>query len=145
LWNPRDYQLRYVGKSNNPEKRLNDHIYSALEGKVSHRDDWIRSLLKEDLQPAIEILEEVDINEWEDAEKAWISDCRKYGLNLTNLSDGGLKNCGFSEYSKQKLRSKLINHPVSLETKEKIRKAHLGKPVLESSKQKTREAHKKHD
>lgn len=90
LWDPRNYQLRYIGKSDNPQERLKWHLRDAKHLVSStHVYNWIRSLLREDLEPCLEILEEVLINDWEQSEKAWIEQCKLFGVRLTNMTDGG--------------------------------------------------------
>jgi group I intron endonuclease len=91
LFDPRNAALRYIGKSNNPHKRLKEHISESSPSKYTKRyvTRWIRQLLDEGLKPAIEILEECSIDTWEQAERAWIADCKRYGLKLTNTTSGG--------------------------------------------------------
>ena len=55
---PLTNEVRYIGKSNTPRKRLFSHIDKRNKTK-SHKNNWIISLLKEDLRPIIEVLEEV--------------------------------------------------------------------------------------
>lgn len=120
LFDPRDCRLRYIGKSNNPQKRLKQHIKEANDKKKRNRyvANWIRQLLSENLEPSIEILEEVSIDSWEEAESAWIADCKKFGLKITNGTSGGdgVKN-------------------LSPESIERMRRANLGKKCSEKQKQ----------
>ena len=52
LCDPETNEIRYIGKSNQPKKRLQDHIYSC-ERTVTHKNNWIKSLLnkKYELRP----------------------------------------------------------------------------------------------
>lgn len=91
LFDPRNYSLRYIGKSDNPNLRLKQHIKEARHSKKRNRyvASWIRQLLSEDLQPDMEVLEECTQDNWQESEKAWIAECRKFGVRLTNTTDGG--------------------------------------------------------
>lgn len=87
LKDPRDNQIYYIGKSNNPKKRLKEH----LEDKHTnpHKRAWIEDLVSCNLIPKLEILEKVDINNWGDIERDWITRGRNNGYPLTNITDGG--------------------------------------------------------
>lgn len=155
LWDPRNYQLRYIGKSDNPERRLKQHIASAKKQKrKNYLQCWINSLLSDGLNPFVEILEEVLISEWDKAERDWIIECKNFGLSLTNTSEGGEappNQLGtihpHSEETKDKIRQKAIGRECTEETKNKIREANKGKignrkgaVLSEESKQKMRVA-----
>lgn len=85
LFSDKDKVIRYVGKSDNPEYRLKRHIYQRNDSKT-HKNYWIKNLLKNNEKLLYEILEIVDYNEWSEKEKEWIS---KFD-NLVNTSEGGL-------------------------------------------------------
>jgi hypothetical protein len=85
-------QIRYIGKSDNPHKRLKKHISNTKldvkkNKKLTHKDYW---LIKENFNVDIIILEECSNKNWSDREKFYIE---KYN-NLTNTSSGGLGGCG---------------------------------------------------
>jgi group I intron endonuclease len=82
---PTTNKIRYVGKSDNPEKRLYRHIADAKKSTKCHRLAWIKSLLDLNLKPTISILEEVDVDTWGEKETYWINQFD----NLTNMIDGG--------------------------------------------------------
>lgn len=102
--------VRYIGKSNTPRKRLYSHIQECKTSNKSHKINWIRSLLDKDESPILEILEEVSIDSWEDSEIFWIEQFRQWGFNLVNISVGGTNN----------------NYKRSIETKQKMRSSKLG-------------------
>ena len=82
--------IRYIGKSDEPKKRLRNHIYEAKRNKWnSHKNNWIRQLLNEGNKPIIEILEEVEIEKWEDCEKYWINQIKALNFDLVNVNEGG--------------------------------------------------------
>ncbi len=125
LFDPRNYSLRYIGKSDNPNLRLKQHIHFAINRTKSrsHKDKWLRSLLSERLEPSIEILEEVSIDKWEEAESAWIAECREFGLNLTNETSGGDGTKG-----------------ISAEARISMSESHKGKQFTDEHKQSMKEA-----
>jgi hypothetical protein len=88
LSDPKTGEIRYVGKSDNPQKRLYDHIASCSKSPT-HKNNWIRSLIRENQKPILNIIDTVSIDNWQIYEIEWISKLRKEGHNLTNISDGG--------------------------------------------------------
>lgn len=84
LKDPITEEIRYIGKSDNPEIRLKNHIYKCKQSK-KHSAQWIQSLINKELKPILEILEECNKDIWEEREIYWIS---KYN-NLTNHTTGG--------------------------------------------------------
>jgi len=80
--------VRYVGKADNPRKRLETHL-AGYEPHATHKSNWIKSLLAQGKQPELMILEEADADTWQEAEKRWIAYFRKVGVSLTNTTDGG--------------------------------------------------------
>ena len=82
-----DDTIRYIGKSDNPKKRLRSHIYNTklfqAQGKrLNHKDNW---LIKNDFNVDYVILEECDFNIWQEREMYHI----KNHSGLTNTSEGG--------------------------------------------------------
>lgn len=92
LSNPITNEVRYIGKTiqHYLNSRLSTHI-SRNKNKLNHTEAWIKSLLKKNLKPNIEILDIVDVNNWENEEKFYISYFKYLGFNLTNNSEGGDK------------------------------------------------------
>jgi hypothetical protein len=86
LIDPRDGQVRYVGKTNNTKRRYNHHL---IDNVKSYKSSWVKQLRKIELRPTLEVIDEVPIDEWVFWEKYWIAQFRAWGFNLTNLSDGG--------------------------------------------------------
>ena len=105
LKDPESGEVRYIGWTCNPEKRLRTHINSGwLSTPRTHRACWIRSLLSRGLRPLMEILES-GFGDPAPAEIAWIAEMRGAGARLTNATDGGDGAAGyrFSEEGLQKL------------------------------------------
>lgn len=88
LSNPLNGQIKYVGKTDNIEKRYLSHL-SKSKNKKTYKDCWIYSLLSENVNPLIEIIDAVPKSEWQFWEKYWISQLRSWGVNLTNSTEGG--------------------------------------------------------
>lgn len=100
LIDPRDDQVRYVGKTNNLKQRLSSHINRSKSGFNSPIHCWIRKLLDLNLKPTILVQEICNQDNWEEREKYWIQYYREKYKNITNVSDGGitpLKNPGYQK------------------------------------------------
>jgi group I intron endonuclease len=123
LIDPRDGELRYVGKSVRGLKRF--------YGKNTHRaycSNWIKSLRNKGLNYEVIILEET--NNLVEAERRLIKLFRTLGYKLTNMTDGGEGTVGFkmSEETKKKIGKKALGRKCSDLTKLKISKSKNGKP-----------------
>lgn len=88
LIDPRDRQVRYIGKTNNPDERFKNHMNRG-HNKLSYKRNWIESLKKLKLKPIMQIIDIVLIDEWIFWEKYWISQFKSWGFNLTNHTEGG--------------------------------------------------------
>ena len=94
---PTTKKIRYVGKADDIKRRLRQHIYQSknTEGK---KNQWIKSLLKENLKPNIKVLSEVPYDEWGHWEDFWIKKMKFEGSDLLNKMDGGH---GYGKHSKE--------------------------------------------
>jgi len=88
---PIENTIRYIGKSNNPNKRLSGHITTAISGRYAHRTSrWIRRLAAQSLKPRLVILHIVGKGErWQEVERKFIADAESHGWRLTNSTLGG--------------------------------------------------------
>ena len=86
LKDPRDGLIYYVGKSNHPKMRLEQHLIESINDSKML---WIGDLLSNGYEPELVILEEVSRQYWREAERQWISKGRKDGWPLVNLTNGG--------------------------------------------------------
>lgn len=99
--------IRYVGKTDNPKKRLSSHISEAKKGKGRrHVLNWIHSLLSKSLIPSIEVIEICNEENWQKREKYWVEHYRSIIPNLCNNADGGLGGTGTKNFSKEDLFKK---------------------------------------
>lgn len=87
LTDPRTNEIRYIGKSNDPQHRLKAHLRSTKE--TTYKSRWIKHLKSLDLKPILSILEEVPIDKWQEREMYWIQYYHSQDAPLTNGTDGG--------------------------------------------------------
>jgi group I intron endonuclease len=93
LTDPRNGAVRYVGKSDDPERRYRRHL---TENGRTHRHNWIKQLVQLGLQPMMDVIESVPKTLWEEREIFWIAHYRALGHNLTNMCEGGNGASGLS-------------------------------------------------
>lgn len=86
LAHPETKQIRYIGKSNFPKRRLQEHHCLYRLNGNTHKNNWIKSLLKQGLRAELLILEECEELNWQEREKFWIS---FYKESLVNANEGG--------------------------------------------------------
>lgn len=118
LSDPITREVRYIGKTiNKPRIRLYGHLSESKKSNT-HKSNWIKSLVSKNLKPTMEIIDEVNHDEWEFWEDYWIETFKSWGFELTNCIDGG-KGMS-SEFMKK-------NNPMfNPETVEKMRKSMIG-------------------
>jgi hypothetical protein len=88
LTDPDSGKIRYVGKSNNPQRRRKAHMdRSGTSGW--HSAAWLNSLKAAGKRPGLVVLEEVSQDCWSEAERRWIKQLREQGADLTNTTEGG--------------------------------------------------------
>lgn len=79
-------KIKYIGKSDDPNKRFIYHIRYGKKIK-NYKQSWVNKMIMENKKIILKILEVVPYEIWEEREKYWIS---KYGLkNLVNTKIGG--------------------------------------------------------
>jgi predicted GIY-YIG superfamily endonuclease len=100
LIDPRDNTVRYVGKSNDPERRLAEHASSSMPWAVE-----LRSL---GLSMVMRIVDRASLQEWERAEQYWIAFYSRHGRILnTEVGGRGYANAYYKRvrWARRKLRS----------------------------------------
>lgn len=85
LIDPITNKVRYIGITNNPERRLKEHIRDSKR-KNSHKDNWIKKLIKFNLLPIQKVVLE---NESKDFIIQKEIDSIKEYTDLTNSTSGG--------------------------------------------------------
>jgi predicted GIY-YIG superfamily endonuclease len=164
LIDPNTQLIRYIGKSNDPQKRLYRHL---KEKGTSYKVQWLRSLKTNGQIPEIQIIEEVLVSQWQKQECYWIAYYRQLGYDLANGTDGGdgvhgrkrtpeerarigAASTG-NQYSKgrkptpeetAKRSASLKGHGVSEETRKKIANRHTGRIVSKDTREKLSSAFK---
>ncbi len=91
LTDPEDGDIKYIGKTNNIEKRVKRHYsdyYIQLE-PWTKKNKWLKYLKNKKLVPIIEILDIGDDNNINSLEKYWICQFKVWGFKLKNQTDGG--------------------------------------------------------
>ncbi len=88
LIDPRDGQVRYVGRSVNPKRRYLAHLGISRSDPNEHKKSWIRVLQNASMRPILKVLEEVAKEDAPGRELWWIQHGRDAGWNLTNILDG---------------------------------------------------------
>ena len=83
--------VRYVGKANDPEKRLSDHMAPPHINEKSRKSHWLKKLRTQNLKPILNVIESVNKSIWEESERKWIAYYRSQpnGHLLTNIAPGG--------------------------------------------------------
>ena len=85
LKDPIDGTIKYIGKSDTPNKRYVDHLRKHTY-TVTKKNNWIKKLISIDEKPILEILDIVPFSEWSFWEKYWIGLFKSWGFNLHNLT-----------------------------------------------------------
>jgi predicted GIY-YIG superfamily endonuclease len=85
LIDPNSNEVRYVGITYRPKKRLNEHIYESLKLKT-HKDKWINKLLNNGQKPIFKIV--LETNNKDEILQHEINNISEL-TNLTNSTSGG--------------------------------------------------------
>lgn len=137
LIDPRTSEPRYIGKTNNPQKRFAHHLNPRKED-MSYRANWIRSLQRLGLQPTVMILEETDESQWPARERWWVAYGIKEGWRLTNGDSGGSGGKKPTPETVEKLRVSHSGYKHTPEAKGKLSLAMRGRKASEATKEKLR-------
>ena len=138
---PETKRIRYVGKSDNPNERIRQHIQDAKasRNKNPRLQRWIRNLLTSGLEPILLILDRVPSLAWERYEMMWISEIGKSRIGLCNLDAGGQGATSGKPKSpshRKAIGRAQIGKIISAESREKMRHAALGRKVSAETRKK---------
>lgn len=87
LKDPKTREVRYVGISQNVNKRFRQHI---TDNKDCYKKRWINKLLNENLLPNLETVDtNLSVEEAFELEKKYIKNFKEIGIKLTNETIGG--------------------------------------------------------
>lgn len=90
LCDPETFEFRYVGQTSIPlAGRLKVHLYPAKQGNDNYNYRWIRTVLARGLEPVMQVLDYVPLEDLNTSEIEWITTLRELGCRLTNAGDGG--------------------------------------------------------
>lgn len=122
LIDPITNECRYVGKTVSPlSDRLKVHVrQSKIAKKPTHKEAWIKGLIKKGKRPIIRLIEVATLENWAEREVILIKEYREKGVQLTNISiggDSGFSGGGHSEESKKRLADSMRGNKYSLGVK----------------------------
>lgn len=121
LFDPKFYEIRYVGQTRQGQYRPWQHCYSRSLKKNLPVHSWIKSVIRQRRKIKWKILEVCSPDDLDEAEINWIKRLREDGCRLTNLALGGRTNHGCIPWNKGK------KNCYSLETRLAMRKKKIGR------------------
>ena len=113
-----DGEVRYIGQTTQPARRLNNHISKSKTGNT-HKKRWVRSVIAKGFEVQMSTLLEDAV--WDEDEIRIIEEHKAAGARLTNATDGGggMKNA--TPETRAKLSaSRRARAPISNETRAKM-------------------------
>ncbi len=119
LADPDTGNVRYIGKTIYPNRRLADHL-KMKSRTITHKEKWVNSILKLGKIPVFEVLLEVPENILNQCEIELIKHYKQF-CKLTNGTDGG---DGTSKPASTKQIEIMINHN-PMKNPETVRKASI--------------------
>lgn len=97
LEHPITNEIRYVGKTNSPDRRLHYHWTVGFKSN-NKTGNWLKSLKKINLKPIMTIIDESE-DDWQLIEQYWIQQFRCWGFRLTNHTHGGEGSYGGGQWN----------------------------------------------
>lgn len=138
LVDPRDRTIRYVGKSNTPYHRVQEHALASNTATNKQKQRWMQELSEAQLIPRVLILESVPLAGWETAEKRWIAHAKREGWPIVNIQPGGNGSAVRTAEAAERIRAFQCGRIHSAEHNAKISASQKGKKLSEETKQKLR-------
>lgn len=124
--------IRYVGRTNNPTKRLNEH--KRCRGRECHKIHWIKSVLNDGSSIKMDVIDECPPHEVEELEEFYISYFKFLGCNLTNSTG---KSFGVVNHSPETIeKMSAIQSSRRAEVNDKISRSLIGIPMDASRREK---------
>lgn len=115
LSDPRNASMCYIGNTNNPKRRLNDHIGQRFSDDCK-KNLWIRELIGLRLRPVMDVLCVVNEDNRFIVEENMIKHYRQFNT-LMNSTEGGAGANGFKLNSDQLATRVAINKELSIANK----------------------------
>lgn len=117
-------EIRYIGFTSREslQKRFSEHITPSALVKSNKKNNWIKSLLKKNLKPIIEFVDDCTESNWQERESFWIYQFKAWGFKLLNETYGGEGTLGYKQSDTHKMMLWLANKNkiISSETKLKM-------------------------
>lgn len=137
LKDPNTDDIRYIGKADDPKKRLRDHV-NRCEDEETHKNNWLKKLLTQGQRPKLVVLKKIPADAWKEWEIRYITCAKNLGFDLVNGSEGGE---GFQPGEKNPMFGGGAKHPnygnpLSEKTRQRIREANTGYRHSEAAKRK---------
>lgn len=138
LIDPRDNQVRYIGKSDAVCRRFKEHQSDIKSASNNKKIAWLKKLSKLGLQPRVVIIETISKLVWAETEIEWIRYFRSIGARLTNSTDGGegIEGYKLTEAQKEKVSKMFKGKRFTEEHKRKIGESNTGKKRTDAMKEK---------
>jgi hypothetical protein len=137
LLDPRTGSLRYVGKTHRTaHRRLRRHLAECYLRGDSHKERWLRALLRLGLEPSIIEIERCETaDDLVEAERFHIAYARSSGCDLVNATDGGDGTAGMKHTPEAiaKIRCALTGKPKSRQHRERSASAQRGRAITEET------------
>jgi len=130
LLDPRNGELRYVGKSTSGFRRVRNHTAVSNLKPSTKKNNWIKSLLSQGLAPKGVVLEECSNRDsLPELEKLAIAHYRSQGFDLLNHTDGGEGTCGrvMPEESRKRIAEAMGSRVISDETRKRMSEGQRGR------------------
>ena len=133
LADPRTGEVRYVGWTGDPKKRLRAHLTEARDTASwrgrNYKSNWIRSLIRLGIKPSFRVVALLEADEARWAEIKYIASLRMHGARLVNTTDGGEGMRGYkpSEETRRRLSEAQRGKHHTPESKAKLSAALCGR------------------
>lgn len=115
LTDPKTNDIRYIGKTNNLNRRYKRHICRyTLINENTLKSKWILSLLEDGSSPLMDVIDDGNDEDIDDLEVFWISQFKYWGFDLTNMTDGG---DGFKGDNKSQIRNEYSRFLIKMNNK----------------------------